>query len=34
MSKIVELANTYEVPLAQPDWLSDVIGRYGLSVPS
>jgi quercetin dioxygenase-like cupin family protein len=34
MSKIVELANTYEVPLAQPDWLSDVIGRYGLSVSS
>src|SRR5687768_3057497 len=32
MAKIVELANSYEVPLAEPDWLADVIARYGLSV--
>lgn len=34
MAKIVELANSYEVPLAEPAWLADVIDRYGLSVPS
>jgi hypothetical protein len=34
MAKIVELANSYEVPLAEPAWLADVIARYGLSVPS
>ena len=34
MSKIVELANRYEVPLAEPDWLADIIERYQLSVPT
>ncbi|MGH3713665.1 MAG: cupin domain-containing protein [Micromonosporaceae bacterium] len=34
MAKIVALANSYEVPLAEPAWLADVIARYGLSVPS
>ena len=34
MSKIVELTNRYEVPLAEPDWLVDVIERYQLSVPT
>jgi quercetin dioxygenase-like cupin family protein len=34
MSRIVELANRYEVPLAEPDWLADVIERYQLSVPT
>jgi len=34
MSKIVELTNRYEVPLAEPDWLADVIERYNLSVPT
>jgi quercetin dioxygenase-like cupin family protein len=33
MSKIVELANRYEVPLAQPDWFAEVIERYQLSMP-
>src|SRR5687768_12455810 len=34
MSRIVALANSYEVPLAEPDWLADVIERYQLSVPT
>jgi quercetin dioxygenase-like cupin family protein len=34
MSRIVELANRYEVSLAEPDWLADVIERYQLSVPT
>ncbi|MDQ3662765.1 MAG: cupin domain-containing protein [Actinomycetota bacterium] len=34
MPTIVELANGYEVPLAEPDWLADVIERYQLSVPT
>jgi quercetin dioxygenase-like cupin family protein len=34
MSRIVELANSYEVPLAEPDWLADVIERYQLSAPT
>jgi quercetin dioxygenase-like cupin family protein len=34
MSKIVELANRYEVPLAEPEWFADVIERYKLSMPT
>jgi quercetin dioxygenase-like cupin family protein len=34
MSKIVELANRYEVPMAQPEWFADVIERYQLSMPT
>jgi type III secretion system FlhB-like substrate exporter len=34
MTKIVELANRYEVPLAEPEWLADVIERYYLSMPT
>ena len=34
MSKIVELANRYEVPIAEPEWLADVIERYQLSMPT
>lgn len=33
MSKIVELTDSYDVPLAQPDWLAGVVERYKLSVP-
>jgi quercetin dioxygenase-like cupin family protein len=33
MSQIVELANRYEVPLADPEWMAEVIQRYHLSVP-
>jgi quercetin dioxygenase-like cupin family protein len=33
MSKIVELTGRYDVPMAQPDWLADVVERYQLSVP-
>lgn len=33
MSQIVRLADPYDVPLAQPDWLADVVERYQLSVP-
>lgn len=34
MSKIVELANRYEVPMAQPEWFAEVIERYKLSMPT
>jgi quercetin dioxygenase-like cupin family protein len=34
MSKIVELANRYEVPIAEPEWFADVIERYQLSMPT
>ncbi|TCC51397.1 cupin domain-containing protein [Kribbella capetownensis] len=34
MSKLVELANRYEVPMAEPDWFADIIGRYQLSMPT
>ena len=34
MSKIVELANRYEVPMAEPEWFADVIKRYQLSMPT
>ncbi|TDO46783.1 cupin domain [Kribbella sp. VKM Ac-2527] len=34
MSKIVELANRYEVPIAEPEWFADVIQRYQLSMPT
>jgi hypothetical protein len=33
MSKIVELANHYECPLAEPEWFADVVERYQLAVP-
>lgn len=33
MSRIVELTDGYDVPMAQPDWLADVVERYQLSVP-
>lgn len=33
MSRVVELANQYEVPLADPKWMADVIERYHLAVP-
>ena len=29
-----ELANHYEVPMAQPEWFADVIERYQLSMPT
>ena len=34
MSKLVELANRYEVPMAEPEWFADVIERYQLSTPT
>jgi hypothetical protein len=34
MSEIVELANRYEVPMAEPEWFADVIERYQLSMPT
>jgi quercetin dioxygenase-like cupin family protein len=34
MSKLVELANRYEVPMAEPEWFADVIERYQLSMPT
>lgn len=34
MSKIVELATRYEVPIAEPEWFADVIERYQLSMPT
>ncbi len=33
MSKLVELTDRYDIPMAQPDWLADVVERYQLSVP-
>jgi len=33
MSKIVDLTDGYDVPMAQPDWLADVVERYQLPVP-
>ena len=30
---VAELAGRYELPFAQPDWLGDVIARYGLNPP-
>jgi quercetin dioxygenase-like cupin family protein len=30
---IAELAGSYELPFAQPDWLPDVVTRYGLLPP-
>jgi quercetin dioxygenase-like cupin family protein len=30
---IAELAGSYELPFAEPDWLPDVITRYGLMPP-
>jgi quercetin dioxygenase-like cupin family protein len=34
MSEIIELANRYEVPMAEPEWFADVIERYRLSLPT
>lgn len=34
MEGIVELAARYELPFAQPEWLSDVIARYDLTPPA
>lgn len=34
IAQIVALANSFEVPLAEPEWLADVIARYGLTVPA
>ncbi len=30
---LVRLAARYELPFAEPDWLPDVIARYGLNAP-
>jgi quercetin dioxygenase-like cupin family protein len=30
---IAQLAGSYELPFAQPDWLPDVVARYGLLPP-
>ena len=32
-SAVVELAGRYQLPFAEPDWLPDVIARYGLTPP-
>jgi quercetin dioxygenase-like cupin family protein len=34
MSKIVDLANRYEVPMAQPEWFAEIIERYQLPMPT
>ncbi len=34
MAKIVELSNSYEVPVAEPEWFADVMERYKLSLPT
>ena len=31
--EVAELAARYELPLAEPDWIGDVIERYGLTPP-
>ena len=31
--RIVELADRYQLPFAQPDWLADVVRRYRLNPP-
>ncbi len=33
MEALVELARGYQLPFAEPDWLPDVIQRYGLTPP-
>jgi hypothetical protein len=30
---LAELAQRYELPFAEPEWLPDVIARYGLTPP-
>ena len=30
---VAALAERYELPMAQPDWLPDVVSRYGLTLP-
>lgn len=32
--EIFELAGRYDLPFAEPDWMGDVIERYGLTPPS
>ena len=34
MPQIAELAGRYELPFAEPDWIGDVIERYGLTPPT
>jgi quercetin dioxygenase-like cupin family protein len=31
--RIAELADRYQLPFARPDWLPDIIARYGLTPP-
>jgi hypothetical protein len=31
MEAIAELGQRYQLPFAEPDWLPDVIARYGLA---
>ena len=33
LTEIFELAGRYELPFAEPDWIADVIERYGLNPP-
>ena len=32
-AQVAELAERYELPFAEPDWIGDVIKRYGLTSP-
>ena len=34
MEALVELAGRYELPFSEPDWLPEVIERYGLTPPT
>ena len=31
--ELMEMAGRYELPFAEPDWIGDVIERYGLTPP-
>lgn len=33
LPELVELASRYELPFAEPDWIGDIIERYGLTPP-
>jgi catechol 2,3-dioxygenase-like lactoylglutathione lyase family enzyme len=33
LAEVGELAERYQLPFAEPDWLGDVIERYGLTPP-
>jgi hypothetical protein len=33
MERVAELAMTYELPFAEPEWLPDIIARYNLTPP-